>query len=70
MAVDYGHATVQDAVRLAQQCGAGTLVLFHHSPARTDPALDEIGAWAPTLAEDLVIVVAVQDATLDVCRPS
>ena len=70
VAVDYGHATVQDAVRLAQQCGAGTLVLFHHSPARTDPALDEIGAWAPTLAEDLVVVVAVQDATLDVCRPS
>ena len=48
----------------------GDLVLFHHSPARTDAALDEIAAWAPTLAEDLTVVVAVQDTTLDVCRPS
>ncbi len=70
VAVDYGHATVQDAVKLAQRCGAATLVLFHHSPARTDAALDEIGEWAPTLADDLQIVVAVEGATLDVCRPA
>jgi len=70
VAVDYGHATVQDAVKLAQQCDAGTLVLFHHSPARTDAALDDIAAWAPTLAPDLPIVTAVEGMTLDVRRPA
>ena len=43
-AVDYGHATVDDAIRLAERVGAGAVVLFHHGPHRTDDALDEIGA--------------------------
>jgi len=68
VAVDYGHATVQDAVRLGQSVGADTVVLFHHSPARTDDALDEIGAWAPGLADELSVVVAQEGMTLDVVR--
>lgn len=70
LAVDYGHATVQDAIRLAQDCAAGTVVLFHHSPARTDGALDEIAAWAPDLAGDLPVIVAREGMTLDVSRPA
>jgi phosphoribosyl 1,2-cyclic phosphodiesterase len=68
VAVDYGHATVQDAVKLGQSCGAGTVVLFHHSPARTDAALDDIASWAPDLAGDLRVVTAVEGMTLDVAR--
>ena len=68
VAVDYGHATVEDSVKLAHECGAGTLVLFHHSPARTDDALDEIGRWAPGLAGGLPVVVAREGMTLDVRR--
>ena len=68
VAVDYGHATVQDSVRLALDCGAGSLVLFHHSPARTDDALDEIAEWAPTLAPELPIVVAREGLSLVVGR--
>ena len=70
VAVDYGHATVEDAVKLAHECGAGTLVLFHHSPARTDDALDEIAGWAPGLAGDLPVVVAREGMTLDVAARS
>lgn len=44
IADDYGHATVQDAIDLAVRVGARRLVLFHHGPARTDDALDEIAA--------------------------
>jgi phosphoribosyl 1,2-cyclic phosphodiesterase len=66
VAVDYGHATVEDSITLAQDCRVGTLVLFHHSPARTDDALDDIGAWAQTLAADLHVVVAREGMTLDV----
>lgn len=68
VAVDYGHATVQDAVALATSCGAGTLVLFHHSPARTDAALDDIATWASDLAPELTVVVAREGMTLDVRR--
>ena len=66
VAVDYGHATVEDAVALARQCGAGTLVLFHHSPTRTDSDLDEIGARAALRGEGLTIVVAEEGATMEV----
>jgi ribonuclease BN (tRNA processing enzyme) len=38
----YGHSTVDDAVALAQECGARRLVAFHHGPARTDDALDTL----------------------------
>jgi phosphoribosyl 1,2-cyclic phosphodiesterase len=38
----YGHSTVDDAVGLAQAYDVRQLVLFHHSPARTDDQLDEI----------------------------
>lgn len=68
VAVDYGHSTVEDAVKLAEACGAGTLVLFHHSPVRSDAALDDIAAWAPGLTDQLEVVVAREGMTLDVVR--
>ena len=40
--LDYGHATVQEAVALAVESCTGALVLFHHSPGRTDDDLGEI----------------------------
>lgn len=66
LAVDYGHATVHDAVQLARACGAGSLVLFHHSPTRTDAQLDDIAEWAAQLSDDLPLVVAVEGMCLDV----
>lgn len=41
-AVDYGHATIDEAIALAERVEARSLVLFHHSPHRTDVALDQI----------------------------
>ena len=47
VAVDYGHATVAGRhQRSPQSLRRRQLVLFHHSPARTDDALDEIATWA------------------------
>jgi phosphoribosyl 1,2-cyclic phosphodiesterase len=40
----YGHATVDDAIAIAYEAGAGRLVLVHHSPSRTDRAIGEIEA--------------------------
>jgi phosphoribosyl 1,2-cyclic phosphodiesterase len=42
----YGHATIDDGIALAQQCGARTLALFHHGPARTDDDVEAIGEAA------------------------
>ena len=68
VAVDYGHATVQDALKLGAASGAQTVVLFHHSPARSDAALDEIATWAPDLVDGLDVVVAQEGMVLDVRR--
>jgi ribonuclease BN (tRNA processing enzyme) len=60
----YGHATIDEALRLAQEAGAGRLVLIHHSPRRTD---DEVEALAARLTEaDVSVVVGKEgDAVLD-----
>jgi ribonuclease BN (tRNA processing enzyme) len=42
LADDYGHATVEETMALAGNAGVGLLVLFHHSPVRTDGQLDRI----------------------------
>jgi ribonuclease BN (tRNA processing enzyme) len=68
VAIAYGHATVQDSITLGLECDAGTVVLFHHSPARTDDALDEIAARAQALDEGPPVVVAREGMTIDVAR--
>ncbi len=40
--IGWGHSTWQNAVRVADDAKAGTLVLFHHDPTRTDDALDAL----------------------------
>jgi ribonuclease BN (tRNA processing enzyme) len=44
VATDYGHATVGDAVALAEQAGAARLMLIHHAPGRTDRDVAELAA--------------------------
>ena len=39
----FGHATIDEALNLAADANAGSVVLFHHGPARTDDQLDAIG---------------------------
>lgn len=41
-----GHSSVEAACDLARAAGVGTLVLFHHDPARDDDALDAVGRIA------------------------
>ena len=53
----FGHATVDEAIRLATEAKVGTLVLFHHAPARTDAQLD---ALACELAAPMPVVLAAE----------
>jgi ribonuclease BN (tRNA processing enzyme) len=62
LAIDYGHSTIAQAVAVAVEAGVGTLVLFHHAPARTDEQVEAIGRRARAMAQeadsDLVVAVA------------
>jgi ribonuclease BN (tRNA processing enzyme) len=40
----YGHSTFGDAIEIAINLDVGRLVLFHHSPVRTDDQLDAMAA--------------------------
>jgi len=61
IAEDYGHSTVDEAIALAGRAGVRTLVLFHHSPVRTDAELDLLGQ---DLEADLDIVIAREGLTI------
>lgn len=62
-AAAYAHATVDDAIRLAERVGAGGVVLFHHAPHRTDDELDEIGRQCTA---SVPVVVAAEGQGIDV----
>ncbi len=51
----YGHATVDDAIRLADAADARRLALFHHAPGRTDEQMDAIGRDAPACRAEVVV---------------
>ncbi len=38
----FGHSAIEYTIGLAERAGASRLLLFHHDPARTDDALDEL----------------------------
>ena len=41
---DWGHSTWEEGARLCAEANAGTFVVFHHLPERTDAELDGIAA--------------------------
>jgi ribonuclease BN (tRNA processing enzyme)/GAF domain-containing protein len=40
--INWGHSTIEYAMRVAREAGVKQLALTHHDPMRTDPQLDEI----------------------------
>jgi ribonuclease BN (tRNA processing enzyme) len=55
----FGHGTVEHAVEVARRANARKLVITHHSPFRTDEAVDQ-------LASAHGVVAATEGLTLDV----
>jgi phosphoribosyl 1,2-cyclic phosphodiesterase len=51
----YGHATVEETAVIAAKAGVGRLVLFHHSPVRTDDQLDSILDLVDSPPLDIVV---------------
>jgi ribonuclease BN (tRNA processing enzyme) len=63
-AIAYGHATMTEAMRLADRCGVGELVFIHHAPARTDDELDELAATVTATPEGRPVRFARQGEVL------
>lgn len=63
IADEYGHATIDEAIEIAVKARVGKLVLFHHSPVRTDAELDVI---SHNLDAPLPVVVAREGMTVQV----
>ncbi len=59
-AADYAHATIGAAVELATGAGARELALFHHSPTRTDTAVDRIAETWLGAAGALTVSIAIE----------
>jgi phosphoribosyl 1,2-cyclic phosphodiesterase len=67
-AADFGHATLEYALALAHEAGAGRLVLFHHDPSRRDDEVDAIAEQAAASAT-IPVEVAVEGMSLFVGEP-
>jgi ribonuclease BN (tRNA processing enzyme) len=63
---DWGHCTVDYALRVAQECGAATLVLFHHDPTHDDDLIDALCEAARTVSRGVDVVAAREGLTLRV----
>jgi ribonuclease BN (tRNA processing enzyme) len=61
----YGHSTVEHLLEFASTAGVKKLVLFHHSPIRTDDQVETIGVTAASKAE-MPVVVAREGTSLDI----
>lgn len=66
IAREYGHATIEQVLDLADRCGVGALVLTHHGPARTDDQLDELALRFPHTLLGRPVTFARQDTSIEV----
>lgn len=62
---DFGHSAMDYAVGLAVAGGVGTLLLYHHDPARTDPELDAVAEARWPAGPELQVLVAREETVVD-----
>ncbi len=66
IAREYGHATIETVLDLADRCDVGALVLTHHGPGRTDDQLDELAALFQHTPQGRPVSFARQDISIEV----
>jgi len=67
-AADYGHSTIGQALRLADQHQVGRVLLTHHAPGRTDDELDRLAARVTRTPQGRPVAFARQGDVVDVSR--
>lgn len=58
---DWGHCTVEFAVRVAEAANVKKLALFHHDPAHDDAKVDSMLAEAKLLADPSLEIIAASE---------
>jgi ribonuclease BN (tRNA processing enzyme) len=66
IATAYAHATIDRVLDLADEAGVGALLLTHHSPVRTDDALDELARTVTHTPQGRPVSFAVQGESVEV----
>jgi ribonuclease BN (tRNA processing enzyme) len=66
IADEYAHSTIDEVIGLAEEAKARLLVLFHHSPVRTDDQLDAI---ASSLSASMPVVLAREGQQINIPDP-
>ena len=51
----FGHSTWQEGVRLAEEAGVETLVIFHHDPGHDDAWMDRVAKEAETARPGTIV---------------
>ena len=59
---DWGHCTIEYAVRVAAEAGAKRLALFHHDPSHTDEIVDRLQIEARVFARGTSVIEVVAAA--------
>jgi phosphoribosyl 1,2-cyclic phosphodiesterase len=68
---DWGHCTVEYAVRVAAEAGAKRLALFHHDPSHDDAIIDRLRTEAEAWAEGTSVtevLAAAEGTTVSLSR--
>ena len=60
----WGHSCPEDAIEIARAAGAKNVVLFHHSPERTDDQIDALLEYQRSITKDIGLVAAAEGMTL------
>ncbi len=64
--VDFGHATIEEVLRFADECRVAAVALTHHGPTRTDDELDALAARFSRTPGGRPVTFARQGVPIDV----
>jgi phosphoribosyl 1,2-cyclic phosphodiesterase len=64
----WGHSCPDDAIEIAREAGARSLVLYHHAPERTDDQIDALLAHHRKQTPDLELLAAAEGLELTLGR--
>lgn len=67
--IHFGHAAIDYSVGLAEACGVGRLLLFHHDPSRTDAELDGIVEAYAGRPGAVAVAAAMEGTEIEVVGP-
>jgi phosphoribosyl 1,2-cyclic phosphodiesterase len=62
---DWGHCTIDYALRVAVEAGVKRLVMFHHDPGHSDEDIDQLARDVQALSDDVEVIAAYEGLVLE-----